>query len=575
MKQPHPDVLASPPPGDAAPRQPQPTDVWAGQPGQAGHQPALRPGTLVGNCRIESLIGRGGMGEVYLAWHDTLACHRAVKLLLASRGANPDAVERFRREMQLLARLKHVNLAAATDAGQINSLLYLIMEHVPGENLHARVARSGPLPLAEVMQIALQAAHGLEYIHNEQLVHRDLKPSNLMLADDGTVKILDLGIARVAADWSAQPGLTHNGGQGIMGTLEYVSPEQARDPTRVDGRSDLYSLGCSLFELLTGRPPFGDVRGLFEKLKAHAETIPPAVQSLRPETPEALSQIVAKLLAKRPQDRFQSASELIVALEALSAGDKLPLAMKAPDADVAAKERADRGEPAPEVASESATTRSRRIATGIVAAGLVIAATFGTWRLQQWMSRPAEASVGVPKENSNRLEELTVVVAPDGESSTYRLEHKLVSQGIAQLPPTDKRQPLAPSGIFKIRGALSQKAFWHLVWFDTAGAVSVVASSREATADVSYPEDRDDFQSVSPADPAGTHLLALIVQNDDATDGPSKLAAALQEHSTTLPNISARDAAIRFVPAADLNGLQSRLPAAFSVVGGVAIGTKK
>src|SRR5262249_6593611 len=173
-----------------------------------------------------------------------------VKLLPCRPDLSPKAVERFLREMRALGQLEHPNVVEATDAGQHGDIVYLAMKLVEGEDLHRLVRRRGPLPLGQACDLARQTAGALRYLHGRGLVHRDLKPSNLMLPPDGTVKLLDLGLARWQGEGPAGEGTRP--GQ-VMGTVDYMAPEQGRDPTAVDGRADLYALGATLFFLLTGR----------------------------------------------------------------------------------------------------------------------------------------------------------------------------------------------------------------------------------------------------------------------------------------------------------------------------------
>jgi hypothetical protein len=263
----------------------------------------LPPGTRVGECVIERRLGGGGMGEVYLAMHQVLRCHVAVKVLPLSKADDPQAVQRFEQEVQLLARMDpHPNLVAARHAGTHDGRLYLVMDYVAGQDLAKRVANAGPLAPNQACEYIRQAALGLDHAHRRNIVHRDIKPSNLMVTEDGTVKILDLG-ARTST------GV-------ILGTWDYVSPEQIEKSSAADSRSDLYSLGCTFYYLLTGRVVF-PTPSLVEKLKAHANEPPEPVQQVRPDVPPAVTAIVDRLLAKRPEDRFPSAQALIGALDAV------------------------------------------------------------------------------------------------------------------------------------------------------------------------------------------------------------------------------------------------------------------
>jgi tRNA A-37 threonylcarbamoyl transferase component Bud32 len=253
------------------------------------HSDFLQPGLQLGHCRIERRLGHGGMGEVYLANHLILKRQVAVKEVQARLTDAPGSSERFLREAELLAKMgPHPNLASAYDAGIHNGHYYLVMEYVPGINLKTYLEQAGPLPVAQACEFMRQAALGLDHMHKKGVVHRDIKPSNLMLTEEQTIKILDLGLARLTSDRALEidPSLTPS--EALLGTFDYQAPEQARDAKAADARSDLYSLGCTFYDLLTGRPPFDHCQN-FDKLVAHARDEPQAVRQLRPEAPDAIA----------------------------------------------------------------------------------------------------------------------------------------------------------------------------------------------------------------------------------------------------------------------------------------------
>jgi serine/threonine-protein kinase len=257
----------------------------------------------LGQYRLLGKIGQGGMGSVYKALHLRLEKTVAVKILSADRLSNPEDIARFEREMRAVGKLNHPHIIRATDAGEVNGVPYLVMDFVEGTDLHKLVGRLGPLPIAEACELVRQAAEGLQHAHAHHLVHRDVKPSNLLLSSDGEVKVLDLGLARFHTEQPANHDLTSLG-QG-MGTLDYMAPEQALDAHSVDIRADVYSLGCTLYHLLAGQPPFGGSAYLTpaSKLAAHSQLPAPPIGKLRPEVPEALAALLGSLLAKRPADR--------------------------------------------------------------------------------------------------------------------------------------------------------------------------------------------------------------------------------------------------------------------------------
>ncbi|MCC9607843.1 protein kinase [Blastopirellula sp. JC732] len=268
-------------------------------------------GLRLGRYVILDKIGEGGMGQVYKARHSRMDRDVAIKVLPREAMNKANGVERFYQEVQVAARLRHPNIVTAYDADEGEGLHFLVMEYVDGRDLSSIVHREGPLSPAKAVDCVLQAAQGLQYAHGVGLVHRDIKPANLLLNQAGVVKILDMGIARMQNDANSA-GLTQNG--TIMGTVDYMSPEQAIDAKTVTPQADLYSLGCTLYYLLTGRPPFGG-DSIMAKLLCHREQSPPSLMAIRSDVSPALEAIYQKCVAKSPADRYASAEELIADLE--------------------------------------------------------------------------------------------------------------------------------------------------------------------------------------------------------------------------------------------------------------------
>jgi hypothetical protein len=278
--------------------------------------PADVPEVLAGRYRLERRLGAGGMGAVYLAHDQTLDRPVAVKLL-PEQVREADAVARFRREAQALARLNHPGIIQAHDHGDDGGRPFLVMEYVEGRSLAAVLADQGALVPTRAADCVQQAALALQHAHRHGLIHRDLKPSNLLLTADGHVKVLDLGLARFLQDHIGDPALTREGVG--MGTPDYSAPEQLRNARAADARADVYALGCTLYHLLTGRVPYPG-SSLEEKLRAHERQEPVPVEVLCPEVPAGLALALRKMMAKRPADRFQSAADAAAALAPYVAG---------------------------------------------------------------------------------------------------------------------------------------------------------------------------------------------------------------------------------------------------------------
>ena len=264
--------------------------------------------------RVIEPLGGGGMGSVYLAEHLVMKRQVAIKVIRPEYVANPEAIARFRNEVRIAAQLSHPNIVTAYDAEQIGDTHFLVMEYVPGVSLTTLVKKRGPLPRKHVFHFALQVAAGLRHAHRKNMVHRDIKPSNLMKAKDGGIKILDFGLARIGEVGVDRTTATMTG--VMMGTADYVSPEQARDAKSADPRSDLYSLGCTLFFLLTGKPPYEGATRV-DTIIAHCTQPIPDLRTFRSDIPEAQVNLVNRLMAKSPDDRYQDADALIKDLKSI------------------------------------------------------------------------------------------------------------------------------------------------------------------------------------------------------------------------------------------------------------------
>jgi len=269
-------------------------------------------GFQLGSYLILDQLGTGGMGQVYLAEHSAMRRLVALKVLPVFAAEDVVARERFVREARAAAALDHPNIVRVFDLCQEGRLLYLVMEYVEGISLQALVARAGPLPVAAACHYARQVAYGLQHAHELGFVHRDIKPANLILERAGVIKVLDLGLVRSEAD--AASGLTRQlDAKSILGTADYVAPEQAVDSSSVDIRADLYSLGATLYFLLAGRPLFPEGRTA-QKLVWQQIKEPVPITRFRPDVPEELGEVIHTLLQKRPEDRYRTPAEVFDAL---------------------------------------------------------------------------------------------------------------------------------------------------------------------------------------------------------------------------------------------------------------------
>ena len=281
--------------------------------------PAKKPhrALRIGKYEVLKHVATGGMGAVYKARDTELDRIVALKVLAGSLAENPAAIERFGREARAAARLRHENIVNVYDFGQVSGTFFIALEFVEGTDLDRHIKAHGKLDLAEARDIAIQATRALDHAHEQGLVHRDIKPSNFLITHkDGRllVKMSDFGLVR--QDSTQEARVTRDG--TTVGTVDYIAPEQARDSGRADTRSDIYSLGCTLFHMLAGHPPFHQ-GGLGERIYKHCNIVAPNLRKVNSAVPAPFAAIVARMLAKKPADRYQNAGELLAALQDLDA----------------------------------------------------------------------------------------------------------------------------------------------------------------------------------------------------------------------------------------------------------------
>jgi serine/threonine protein kinase len=279
---------------------------------------------MLGAFQVLAPIGRGGMGTVYLARDSRNQQLVALKVLSAKRAKQEDRLlARFRREMEMCQRVAHPHLVWTHEVGVYHGVYFIAMEFIPGKSLHRLVSEQGPLTVARAAHLFTEAASGLEHAHEQGLIHRDLKPSNIMVTPNDHAKVLDLGLALMQGEEPVDCKAV--GGQSyVVGTMDYIAPEQTENASRVDARSDVYALGCTLYYALTGRPPFpgGSTR---DKVRCHRSMPPPPLTHLNAAVPSAFAAVVDKMMAKQPEQRFPSAAAVRQALRPWAPVELLPL----------------------------------------------------------------------------------------------------------------------------------------------------------------------------------------------------------------------------------------------------------
>ena len=372
----------------------------------------------LGRCRLERVLGRGGFGTVYAAWHDSLAVEVAVKCLepgLAAR--DPSFAQRFRREARAAVRINHPAVVRVFDVDEEHGLHFLVMELVEGETAGERVQRKGPLATGEAVQITLGAARGLAAAHAAGLVHRDVKPDNLLVSREGRVKLADLGLAKPGDSGSV---LTASG--TVLGTPQYMAPEQVREARDVGPAADVYALGATLYHLLTGQD--GIAPGPLAEVLDRVRRAPfPDVRSLRPEVPEGVAELIAQCTAKEPGARPADGAALAARLEALAPGPAESLEEAGAGARIATS--VELAPPAFERMRSVALTAADAIAQALEASartgpsadeGDSLEARFRATRLRIEGELTAPALVPLPTPEIAEVLELVVRLALDPES---------------------------------------------------------------------------------------------------------------------------------------------------------------
>ncbi len=263
-------------------------------------------GFMLGKYKLLRHLGKGGMSQVYLAEHTLMKRKVAIKVLPPNRVEDSTYLERFRIEARAAAKLDDPNIVRAYDIDQDGKNHYIVMEYVEGQDLHQLVRDKGPLPFENAADYIAQVARGLSHAHEMGLIHRDIKPANCLLDKHDVVKLLDMGLARLIDD---EASLTLDNNENVLGTADYLAPEQALNSHKADARADIYSLGCTLYFLLTGHPPFPDGT-ISERLIKHQVEQAPSILKDRPDAPSVLVNICNRMMAKKPEERYQTAADV-------------------------------------------------------------------------------------------------------------------------------------------------------------------------------------------------------------------------------------------------------------------------
>lgn len=376
----------------------------------AGDSPEV---SQIGDYEILEVLGRGGMGTVYKAWHPRLQRVVVLKTIREHSAKDPVAVEQFRREMAAVGRLDHPAIVKAYDVEDHCGREYLVMEYVPGEDLRSILRSEGILTLADACAVIHEVALGLQHLHERGFVHRDIKPSNIVVSAERAVKILDLGLAFHAQE-SARPSIQSN--EGVLGTLDYMAPEQTADSLQVDAAADLYSLGATLFALLTGKPPFADYKSRAEKIRAVCEVAPARLTTVRSDVPNYLAMLVSRLLNKSPQERLSAAKEVADTLR--------PLARRSTLVRIS------------EPSTINSKSLNRPVAVGLTV--LVLLAVTSALLLPYipsiWQSAPAPTTVNSTPEKPAAVEASIVVERPRYAAWNMGSTGSMLA-GLAAIPP--------------------------------------------------------------------------------------------------------------------------------------------
>ncbi|MDZ4850910.1 MAG: serine/threonine-protein kinase [Pirellulaceae bacterium] len=471
----------------------------------------------INGYRVLHQLGSGGMADVYLAFHETLQRHVALKVMRTDLAASKDHLQRFLQEARSAASLIHPNIVQVYDIGNWGKIHYIAQEYIAGNTLRAFVHRRGSLPQPETMSIMLQIAAALQKAASIGIVHRDIKPDNILLTPDGEVKVADFGLARVR---SQSNGLTEIG--VALGTPTYMSPEQIQGQS-VDARSDLYSLGTTAYEMLAGRPPFEGETALALALQ-HVQTNPPDLQAMRPDIDIELIQIVMRLLSKNPDDRFGSAADLTRSLKKIAERLSLTMSVDNPiplsgifltDAPVIGPHTTHLQTAMFREAKPNSRLRFRWLTpvASFVGVGVLSTVVVSNLRREALIEKPIASNVDSVKREMSVEKQFFVALVNNRAAEWRAIE--------AQFPPTD------PANV-----SYNIKAWLHLAWLDLEHKnLTEAHQAAEKMLQPEYALTRD----------KATETLAIIVQSmvdlytgrQNASD--EKMRAAKQIYESLSP----------------------------------------
>ncbi|MBA4187290.1 MAG: hypothetical protein C0467_04645 [Planctomycetaceae bacterium] len=294
-------------------------------------------GFVIGQYKLLERVGVGGMGQVFLCENAVTRKRAAIKVLPPSKADQPSALGRFQREARAAAALEHPNVVRTHQIDQDGDLHFIVMDYIDGSNLMEMVQNFGAMDIARAVSYARQVAAGLDYAFRSKIIHRDIKPGNVLVDRKGVARILDMGLARILTDHADQLTIKYDD-KIVLGTADYVAPEQVANSHSVDGRADIYALGATLYFLLAGHPPF-PTGTVSQKLLWHRTKEPTPIRAIRPEVPEGLAAVLAKMMAKDPKARYQTPAQVVVALDDfLPATVRLPTEEEMPQLSPAARE---------------------------------------------------------------------------------------------------------------------------------------------------------------------------------------------------------------------------------------------